>query len=200
MRKIILLVGAVVIVLVAVAAVVIIYSPAAGLSDKEKEAALAKIAGRKLQLNDKNAATGNIEHQGKFVSFMYPAQAKIYHQTVNGQKITDQGSLEYFAFDMENPRVNVVTEVIPAPSSVINLSDYPGVRLRQDQQDQYAQTSAQTSNGVNGLAFDKAFDNSFEKTAFFLTAGRIYTFSIASVDKKIEDQIFNKMISTLKLY
>lgn len=197
MRKVILLVVSVGVVLSAVAIFFILTAPARELTPQEKAKALAQIAGRKLNLNDTNAPLGDSRHKGIYVSFFYPAAAKIYHQMVNGKEVSDQGALEYFAFDLENPRANVVTEVISAPSSVISLSDYPAVRLRQDESSVYSQSQIKALDGTTGLSFDTTNDSGFEKTGFFLTGGKIYSFSVTSVDQQTATQLFNKMIQTL---
>jgi hypothetical protein len=199
MRKLLLLLGIIFVVLISIAVIFILNSPARELTQQEKEKALTQIVGRKLNLTGKDLPQGDVAHKGKYSLFMYPQAAKIYHQMVNGKEVSDQGALEYFAFDLEDPKIYVVTEVIPASSSIINLSDYPAVRLRQTDS-QYTQNLLKTSVGTQGLGFDKIEDNSFEKTAFFLVNNRIYSFSVISVDKKAGIQIFDKIISTLKIY
>jgi hypothetical protein len=200
MRKIILFVASISIVLISIAVFFILNNPAREMTSQEKEQALTKIVGRRLNLTGNNVPTGDIQHKGKYASFFYPAAAKIYQPMLNGKPVNYPGNLEYFAFDMEDPTVNVATEAIQATSSITSLSDFPSVRLRQTQSDQYSQTIIKTPDGISGLAFDKSGDNSFEKTAFFYANGKIYTFAITSVDKKTEGDVFSKMLSTLKLY
>jgi hypothetical protein len=200
MRKIILLTAGVAVVLISIILILVLNSPSRELTQDEKEKALAQIVGRKLNLTGKDIPQGDVEHKGKYMSFMYPAAAKIYHQTINGKEVVNNGALEYFAFDMEDPRVNVITEVIQATSSIIKLSDYPAVRLRQAEGSLYVQNEAESAQHISGLGFSKKDENSFEETAFFFANGKIYSLSITSADKKIEDKVFNKMISTLKIY
>jgi hypothetical protein len=200
MRKIILFVASIAIVLLSITAYFILNSPARELTSKEKEKALTQIVGRKLNLTGKDIPTGNLLHKGKYASFSYPAAAKIYRQMLNGKEAENTGALESFMFDLESPKVYVVTEVIKAPSTTVNLSDYPSVSLRQTQKDQYSQVIVQVSDGTSGLGFNKTGDTGFEKTMFFLVKGKIYSFSITSVDRQVEEGIAGKILSTLKFY
>ena len=200
MKKIILFIASMSIVLIVIAVLFILNSPVRELSKEERENALTQIVGRKLNLNGKEVITGDVVHKGKYASFLYPAAAKVYHQMVNGGEAENKGTLEYFAFDLDSPRVYVVTEVISASSTMTDLSNYPSVRLRQVQSDQYNQTLVKTQDKISGFVFDKTADTGFEKTAFFYVNGKIYSFSITSVDNKKQEEVFSKIISTLKFY
>ena len=200
MRKIILFIASVTIVLISIAIYFILNNPARELTSQEREKALTQIVGRKLNLTGKDVPTGDLLHKGKYASFLYPAAAKIYRQMLNGKEAENKGALESFMFDLDSPKAYVVAEVIQAPSSIVNLSDYPSVSIRQTQKDQYSEVAVQTLDGINGLGFKKTGDTGFEKTMFFLVNGKIYTFSITSVDLKTEEGVAGKILSTLKFY
>lgn len=176
-------------------AFVILTSRPKAMSEAEKEKALNAL-GLNQRLTNSNTKKGDIEHKGKYTSFLYPASATVYNFMLNGKKVEDKGALEYFAFDMQSPRVIVTTEVIQAPSVVTSVVDYPSVRLRQ--QDTSYKQSGISADGTAGLSFEKTDNSGFEKTGFFFVKNRIYTFSVSSSDKKTALNVFQKMIGSLK--
>jgi len=200
MRKVILLIFTIFIVLGVVFAFFILNRPAKELTQAEKEKVLTQIVGRKLNLTGNDIPTGDITYKGKYSSFIYPAAGKIYHQIVNGKEAKDGGALDYFSFDLNDPSVNVVTEVISAPASAISVSDYPAVSLRKTQHNAYKEVVIQTNTGVGGIGFNKQDETGFEKTGFFLINGKIYSFSVKSADEKLLNEVFGKLISSLKFY
>jgi len=167
------------------------------LSQQQKEQDLAKILGRAPNLNGKPVRQGDVLHQGKYMSFYYPAQSVIYHQMLNGQQIDSKNSLEFFEFDMEEPRLLAVTAVIQVSSVIQGITDFPGVRLRQSQPDMYQQSN-RTAGGQNGLVFDKKDSTGYERTAYFYINGKIYSISVQSANKSKLTEIFNKIMLTLK--
>ena len=191
--RILLIVFLILLVCAGVFAFNILNRPSTGLSEQEKEQALTSILGRPVMLNPTPIPQGNILHTGKYVSFMYPTQAKVFAPTEGSVS-----ALDYFAFDVNTfPRVNTVTTVIQM-LGISSLDDYPGVRARETQIDLY-QSSKITADSQSGVAFDKYDPSSgFEKTGFFLVNGNIYTFSVSGVDKNSVQNVFNEMIATLK--
>ena len=165
------------------------------LTSAEKEAAIAKILGRKPNLTD-NTKTGDTQYKGKYVSFVYPAKAVIYTQTLNGKSV-EQTSLEYFSFDLSSPKLVFSMEVIQVPQSVQTLEDYPGVKLREAENNIYVKKEA-LADDKNGLVFERISDNGFEKTAFFYLEGKIFSLSISGSDQKTGEQLYMKIISSLK--
>lgn len=197
MKKIAIIIGVVILICILIAGFFILNKTSKPLSESEKEKALAKILSRKVNLQGRQVAKGDVEYKGKYLRFFYPASATIYHNLVNGKEVVDKNTLEYFAFDMYDPRVLVTVAVVPASSVVSRLIDYPGIRLRQTQKDIYKETKIQADN-VNGLLYDKNDLTGFEKTAFFYTGSKVYSFSVQSADQKVLSQVFNKMITTTK--
>lgn len=166
------------------------------MSEVEKEAAIAKILGRKPNLMGKNVPIGDVEFKGKYISFMYPAAATERKQLLNGEELSYTG-LELFIFVLENPKLTANVEVINAPQNIISINDYPGVKLRQIQSNIYNQTDVFVGN-ARGLAFDKQTNSGYEKTGFFFLNNKIYSFSVQSPDSKAAEELFSKVIASLK--
>ena len=166
------------------------------MSKTEKEAAIAKILGRKPNLTD-SIKTGDTQYKGKYVSFMYPAAGVIYTQRLNGAPVK-QTNLEYFSFDLSDPKLIFSMEVVQTPGSVTSLEDYPSVKLRQLESNIYKQSQTEADNQT-GFAFEKAGEASnSEKTGFFFLKGKIYSFSVQGSDLKAIEDLYNKIISGVK--
>lgn len=165
------------------------------LSNAQKEAAIAKILGRKPNLTN-NTKTGDTQYKGKYVSFTYPAAAVIYTQMLNGKPV-EQTNLEYFSFDLSSPKLVFSMEVIQVSQSVQVLEDYPGVKLREIENDIYAKKEV-SADDKNGLVFERISDNGFEKTAFFYLGGKIFSLTVSGSDQKTGEQLYMKVISSLK--
>ena len=193
-KKIILIILAVL--FIVVACFVFLTAPRS-LSSEDKEKALTKILGRAPNLNGKPVKEGDILHKGKYMSFYYPAQSVIYHQMINGKEIDRNNTLEFFEFDMEEPRLLAVTNVSQASAVIQSVIDFPGVRLRQSQPDMYKQAALKV-DGESGLVFDKKDNTGYERTAYFYKGGKIYSFSVQSASKSKLTEIFNKILLTLK--
>jgi hypothetical protein len=170
------------------------YSPKE-MSEAEKEAAIAKILGRKANLTD-DTRTGNVEFKGKYIYFKYPAAADIRKQLLNGQEVPFDG-LERLIFKVESTKLTLYMEVINAPVNVASLDDYPSVKLRQIQSNIYTKDEVFVSD-IKGLTFEKKSTSSFEKTVFFMLNGKIYSFSIQSPDAKEVEKLFDLIISSVK--
>lgn len=195
-KKISITVLIVIITIAAISAYIFLNRASEMMSKEEKEAAIAKILGRKPNLAEKDVPTGDIEFKGKHITFMYPAAATIKKQLLNGEELSYTG-LELFIFGLENPKIRVSVEVIEAPQNITNINDYPSVKLRQIQSTLYTQKDTSVGN-TSGLSFDKQSNAGFEKTGFFFLNGKIYSFSIVSPDAKAAEELFNKLTSSAK--
>lgn len=193
-KKKILIIFSIVIVLIVVVVFSILNRSTATLSEKEKEQALSKILDRPVNLTEKYIPRGDVVYKGKYMTFSYPASAIKYVQMVNGKPIRSL-ALEDFSFDMDNPRMYIVTVVLPAPS-VSSVLDNSGVHMRQSDAS-YKQTKI-TVDGKDGLIFEKLSDNNFEKIGFFLVKDKFYSFAIQSPDPKAAGDLFNRLILSLK--
>jgi len=165
----------------------------------DKEKALIKILGRMPNLNGKTVVSGEVEYKGKYMSFLYPKAAKIYYQTLNGQRIENNGALDYFGYDMEAPRIIFTSEVVAVSSVQTKLEDSTSVRLRQSQKDLYAESQIILADGIQGLSFIKT-GNDGEISGFFFINNRYYTIAITGSSMKDMKDLFNKTILSLKLY
>ncbi len=192
-RPVILALIAVIFVFIA-AVVVFLNRPVKNMSNSEKEAAIAKILGRKPNLTN-NTITGDKEYKGKYVSFVYPASALIYTQKINGEPVKQTG-LEYFSFDLDNPKIIFSMETVGVPDAVQSVEDYPGVKLREIENSLYIKNEVFVG-GKKGFVFDKSSDNNFEKTAFFYFEGKVFSFTISGTDQKGIDNLYSKIISSL---
>lgn len=197
MKKFIVLVLIVVIAIVSIVVFNIFNSSSKKLSTEEKEAALTNILGRKPNLNEKEAAKGNLQYKGKYVTLMYPARAKIYVLKVNGEEKKDNWNLDSLNFDLDDPHITVLVTVSNAPSSVTSITDYPSVKLRQTQPGMYQQKDI-TTDGKSGLLFGKQDNTGFEKTAFFYLNNKIYMFSFLGSDLMAINDIFKNIMATVK--
>lgn len=197
MKKFIVLALIVVAVIVSIVVFNILNSSSKSLSTLEKETALANILGRKPILNEKEEAKGNIRYKGKYVTFMYPARAKIYVLKVNGEVKEDNWNLDSLNFDLDNPRITTLVTVSSAPLDVTSVTDYPSVKLRQIQSGIYQQKDIMVDHH-NGLLFDKQDNTGFEKTAFFYLSNKIYVFSVSGSDLKAIEDLFKKIMETTR--
>lgn len=165
------------------------------LSNAEKEAAIAEILGRKPNLTD-NTPTGNKVYKSKYISFIYPAKAKIY--TYREPNIAKNSSvLDIFSFDISSPRLIFNYSLIQY-TNLSGVSDIPDVKLRQLENNLYIQDDAYADD-IQGLVFEKTEGiGSFEKTALFLLNGKSYSFSIQGSDIKEVRSLYNQIISSVK--
>lgn len=169
--------------------------PAKEMSEAEKQAAIAKILGRKPNITD-NTKTGDTEYKGKYVSFIYPAAGVIYTQKLNGVPI-EQTSLEYFSFDLSDPKLIFSMEVVQVPGSVTSLEDYPSVKLREIESNLYTKSNVSAAD-KKGIAFEKIDNNSFEKSVFFYLGDKVFSFTISGNDQKGINELYKKVTSSLK--
>lgn len=195
MKKIIILL----VILGILTAIFIIFfnKPSKSLTASEKEQALTNILGRKPVIGDANEPKGNTEYKGHFVSFLYPARAKVYILKVNGEVKKDNWNLDSLSFDLSDPRVSVLVTVSQAQNGVLSLDDYPSVKLRQIQPGLYHGKEI-VINNHKGLEFDKNDQQIVEKTAFFYISSKIYVFSITGADKEGIEELFNQIMSSVK--
>lgn len=195
MKKILFLVLIVITIIAFVSVYIFLNRSSKIMSEAEKETAIAKILGRKPNFTD-DAPKGNVEFKGKYISFMYPATAAIRKQLLNGREVSYTG-LEQLIFKIERPKLTLYMEVIEAPQNVENLNDYPSVKLRQIQPNIYDQKDIFVGN-TKGLSFKKQSTTGFEKTGFFFLNDKIYSFSIQGPDFKAAEELFNKIIASVR--
>jgi len=196
MKKIIFIVLFLIIIIAVFSVFMVLNRSTKPLTETEKEQALTNILGRKINLTEKVATQGYLQFKGTYVSFVYPASAKIIVSIVNG-KVQEKSGLDQFSFSFDSPSIYAFTEVVKANSNELTLTDYPGIRLRQAEAETYKQASI-TADNQQGLSFEKHDNSGFEKTAFFFVNGKIYSFSVMGGDLKAVEALFNKIILSVK--
>lgn len=199
MKKILILIISIIAVFILIFAYIMLNKSSQGLSQAEKESALSKLLGRKLNSGDKSVGNVYIQYNGKYVSFVYPKDANPFdEQNKPGGAYFAKSSLETFVFSLSNPFIWASVQVLPNTSGTNNLEDYSGIRVRQLDLSTYKQSSIEI-NGYKGLLFDKAeITSGTEKTAFFLVNNRIYTVYVSSTNKNNLKTIFDRILSSLK--
>lgn len=196
MKRIVLIVLLLIIALFVLSVFMILNRSTKPLSEAQKQQALTKILGRKINLTEKAAPQGDLGYKGTYISFVYPASAKIIVPMING-KVQEKSGLDQFSFSFDSPSIYTFIEVVKANSNVLSLTDYPSVRIRQIQPEIYKETVI-TTNNQQGLSFEKHDNSGFEKTAFFFVNGRIYSFSVMGGNLKAIEVLFNKTILSVK--
>ena len=191
LKRIILLILSVIIVTLFVTVFLILNRSTAGLTDTQKQQALTKILGRPVLLKDKAIVAGDVLYKGKYYSFLYPEAATKY----NSAQVDT--SLESFKFDLSSPRIYAVTEVVAAESNQRVLDDNSSIRLREVQNTIYHQATVR-ADGESGVSFERNDADGAEKTAFFLVNGKYYSFSLVGNDKQSIEDLFVKIIASLK--
>src|SRR5437899_1705172 len=144
------------------------------LTDKEKQTAMEKLLGHTPILSINPHQKDWVLHTGKYFSFSYPATAITF--TMPSINPPDKNTLELFQFQQESPKYFFSTQVLQTKNiSVYN--DIPGVAFRRNNKDLYIETTMQYGNTTFPV-FIKSQQDDREKTAFILSSGREYTFSI----------------------
>jgi hypothetical protein len=195
MKKVFYFIVALILVISALAVFLVLNRTTKTMSKAESEAALAKMLGRKPNLDVKAVPTGNVTYKGKYATFMYPAMAKIYTYR-DPSEIADKAIIEKFSFDITDPRLTVYLVVDQNPTNVTVLDDVSAVMLREDKTRGYQQSEI-LANGQKGLAFIKPGDQS-EKAGFFIVNGRIYSISVTGNDIKEVVNLFDNIIKSLR--
>ena len=173
----------------------ILNNTAKTMSEAEKEAAMAKILGRQVNINPSSAPLGDTEFKGKYVTFIYPKAAKPFTFKINGKEVKPSG-LEQFSFDLDVPKTAFFMEVVSVPSTVKNVNDYPGVKLREINSGIYTQSDAFFGDN-SGLVFVKNDNTGYEKTAFFYKDGKVYSFSLQGNDSKSVEDLYSRIMPTV---
>ena len=196
MKKFVFIILILIIILAGFSVFVVLNRSTKPLSEAEKQQALTKLLGRKINLTEKVAPQGDTQYKGPYTSFTYPASAKIITPIING-KIQEKPGLDQFSFSFDSPSIYAFIAVLKANANVLTLTDDPSVRLRQAQPEIYKQTSI-TTDKQQGLSFEKHDNSGFEKTAFFFVNGRIYSFSVMGGNLKSVEALFNKIVLSVK--
>lgn len=170
------------------------------LTESQKQQALTKILGRPVVLKEKYTPQGSLSYNGKYFSLLYPAAAHVYNQA-DQKNASPSGLLEEFSFEIKDlPQVYFYAEAKEVPWYLASLADYSGISFRLANPDIYTEKTI-TVNDREGLVFEKnslSDSEIYEKTGYFLVNGKIYSFSVQSADQRAEEDMFGKIMITLK--
>lgn len=133
-----------------------------------------------------------IKLAGTYFSFEYPSDWKLnWHE---------QASLPRY---LEKAQTTVAEPypyrfVMSVETSVSPLAEVPSVQVRRrDLNGQYDETTRPVS-GQTAVEFVRR-DKEFERTLFWMQAGRLYTVSLTSTSNVDGDMIFNQYVSSIIL-
>ena len=164
------------------------------LDAQEESQALKTILGRSVR-DGKDIKTGNVNYQGKYMSFSYPAQAQIY--TLDASQSADAvNRVEYFSFDLYQPRLVFNAFVAKNTTGLKKLDELSGVIFRRS--GSYKERRVAVGD-VTGLVFSKDDPSDGEETAFFLSGGFIYTLSATGGALDNIGPVFDGIITSLTL-
>jgi hypothetical protein len=199
MKKILILIIIIFLVILAVFAYIMLNKSAQGLSQAQRDAALAKLLGRKLNLSDKAPSKEYIPYKGKYVSFMYPKDATPFDEQNKPEgAYFAPNALESFTFSLSNPFLWASIEVLPMNTGTKSLEDYSGIIVRKLDPNTYKQSNISIA-GKKGLQFDKkTVSSGSDKAAFFLVNSRIYVVYVSGSSANDLLILFNKLTSSLK--
>jgi len=137
---------------------------------RSKDVDLRQVLGGRAARSPTAVPTGENRYLGQYMSFTYPARARM-HPVEKG----NEAMLEVVDLEIDIPRLSITAAVSKASEGL--LDEIPGVRLRRQQTSTYSE-----EKGV----FTKS--DGREITAFRLGQGRLYTLSVSGNDKlKVAD-------------
>jgi len=169
----------------------------ARLSQKEKEAALTKLLGRKVNLNEKNVPKGNVEFRGKYISFWYPKKAIKYEKT-DPSFASSSALLDFLSFDIKEPRTIFNMVVIKNDANIQTIDDDPGVMLRRNSTS-YKESKI-IAGGLEWKVYEKKESQQSEKTAFLLHKNRLYSIAILCNDIEELQVLFSDILRSVKIF
>jgi len=169
----------------------------ARLSQKEKEAALTKLLGRKVNLNEKNVPKGNVEFRGKYISFWYPKKAIKYEKT-DPSFASSSALLDFLSFDIKEPRTIFNMVVVKNDANIQTIDDDPGVMLRRNSTS-YKESKI-IAGGLEWKVYEKKESQQSEKTAFLLHKNRLYSIAILCNDIEELQVLFSDILRSVKIF
>jgi hypothetical protein len=164
-------------------------------TEGEVEKLASKSLGRHLKDGPERYSDG--VYSGEYFSLEYPTTAKPFEST----KLSDMNPevVEYFSFDGFSPRVVFSATVIePNDQKLTNLDEVSGVMMRRNDEEKYSVEEI-SMDGNRGEVFTKSTEG-FEKTAFIVREGRLYTFSMTAQSGSTRaEEGFDEIIRSVKL-
>jgi len=165
------------------------------LTQKQKQDALEKLLGRTPVLEEKKTSDAWISHKNQYVSFLYPEVARIYDED-DKSAMQEKSIFDSFHFGTDTPKLYGVVQVIDGGTTQ-NLSDIPGVLMREQQPDY--QKSAKTIASFSGEMFHKNADTGVEWSVFFLAKGKEYSVVITGNNSQDAEDFFNRLVASLQI-
>ncbi len=165
-----------------------------GLTDSQKQQALKKLLGRTPVLVEQKTTDTRISHENLYVSFLYPKIAKIYTK-YNQNALQQKNILDSFSFTTDTPKILAVVQVVNSPD-ISQLTDFPAVSLRL--QDSSYMQSLISIDSFTATSFEKEVET-VEKSAFFMTKGRVYAIVVSGINKEDVNLFFEKFIASFSV-
>lgn len=194
LSRILLLSGIFLLAVVGLVVFVILNHSTKPLTEAERQAALVNILGRKPVLSN-NEATGNVKYDGRYASFSYPAKAVVYGYK-DPNIVKNNSELEMFSFDINNPRLVFNYSVSENSGGIKSAKESSGAIFRQDKTNGYSQVELSIGQ-TEGFVFSKQ-GSPAEKTGFWLTKNKLYTFSVTGSDYAEVAKLFDDVIESVE--
>lgn len=170
------------------------------LTEKQKKEALKEILGRspKEEKNVQSGALDSLEYSGKYFSLTYPSSVTVYNR--ENKNVRDNKSiLEFFRLDQNEPNLSFIAQVIEG-SNFQNLDEYPAVALRKNQKKNYVESEIEIDS-TKGVSFiGKPAYGKTDKVSFILKNNKIFSFSISATNLSEVEEIYNRILSTVKIH
>jgi hypothetical protein len=177
----------------AFAAITVFYKPG-NLTQAERDKALTKMLGRKVELSPTTASTAWVKHTGKYLSLLRPQAATEY--TADKAEIAKNTTiLEKIDFGQTHPRLTIVVLVTNA-NGATKVDDASGVGLRKNQPKEYTQKPVKIGP-YNGLRFVKK--DGTEDTSFLYANGRFYSFAVSGGQGVDLEDTTNRLLESVEL-
>lgn len=165
------------------------------MTKAQKEAAVAKILGRKAQLDVVANKEGNVLYDGKHISFQYPAAATIYEFST--PLATGSSMIERFEFDLKSPKVYSLVQVSNNTANFASAGEISAAMLRHTQPNLYKEDEVGLGD-VKAKVFVKKEDGA-EKSYFWIYKNKMYSFVFTGPDLSSIEEQSKKVISTIVL-
>jgi hypothetical protein len=164
------------------------------LTKQDKEQALTKLLGRKVDLSNKGPQKDR-EYKDKYIKFAYSGVASIYDYQ-DPSFASGSGLLASFSYDLRNPRV-VFNYAAKSKPEYHNVDDDSSYRLRTLPERGYKKSTVHLDNYDATLFTKNEFPTS-ERSLFMLKDKVAYSFVFTGSDSKYLDTVVSLFSSSFK--
>jgi len=164
------------------------------MSTSQKEQALSKLLGRKVDLSDKKKPEKS-DYKDSYVEFSYPGDAVIYNYR-DPDFASESGLLSSFSYDIKDPKV-VFNYAAVEKSNVKSLSDDPSFRLREMPAGGYKKSTIKIDD-TQAVLFEKNNPQAFEKSIFIFRGKTLYSFVLTGADSSSLSRVVSLLSHSLK--